>query len=436
MKSESLHTEFKSSFGDEVIETLVAFANSKGGRIRIGINDEGEPVKNFSIGKETLQNWMNEIKTKTQPSIIPDVEVIDMNGVDVVEMTMQEFPVKPVSFRGRYYKRVKNANHQLTLTEIADMHLKTFNTSWDNYVSHPYGLKDISIEKVRQFIALSNRIRDNQIQDDPLTVLRKYELIKDDGSISNGCHLLFAGQDIFSATVSVIRFSRNTVIKDSLVLRTDLFSEVDAILDFIKKHINKNYIITGNIQREERWEYPLNALREIIINMVVHRDYQSAGDSFVKLYDDHIEFFNPGSLPNEITVEQLLSGNYISFARNRKIADMFREAGVIEKYGDGIKRIASTFQDEGLTIPVFENYQHGFRVTVFSAAHQNVVENVVENETAVLQEIFHNNKISARKIGQKLGLAERTVQRYLRNLQDRKKIERVGGDKGGHWQVK
>ena len=94
--SEGLHTEFKTSFNEDVIETLVAFANAKGGTVYVGVADNGEP-KGITIGKETIQNWINEIKNKTQPSIIPDIEAINYKGVDIIEVKSQEFPVKPVS---------------------------------------------------------------------------------------------------------------------------------------------------------------------------------------------------------------------------------------------------------------------------------------------------------------------------------------------------
>jgi ATP-dependent DNA helicase RecG len=121
---ENLHTEFKSSFNDAVIETLVAFANSSGGQVLVGVNDKGLPVKGFKIGNETIQQWVNEIKNKTQPSIIPDAEIVNVAGKETVAFFVKEFPIKPVSFKGRYYKRVKNSNHQLTLNEIANLHLK------------------------------------------------------------------------------------------------------------------------------------------------------------------------------------------------------------------------------------------------------------------------------------------------------------------------
>ena len=355
---ENLNTEFKSSFNDEVIETLVAFANTHGGKVLVGVDNKGLPIKKFMIGDETVQQWINEIKTKTQPSLIPDSTIIDRVGAKVVELSVKEFPVKPVSFKGRYYKRVKNSNHQLNLTEITDLHLKTFNTSWDSYITNDYTLEDISLDKVHAFIATSNKLREIKIADDPMVVLNKFELLKEN-RIVNACHLLFAKNEVFKATIELGRFSAPALIKDALTLRTDLFSEIEEVFNFIKKHINKEYIITGNPQREERWQYPMDALREIIVNMIVHRDYMHYGDSSVKIYDNHIEFFNPGGLPDTITINQLVHGDYVSQTRNKKLAAMFKEAGVIEKYGSGIKRIQQQFIAHNLQPPVFENFQQG-----------------------------------------------------------------------------
>lgn len=178
-------------------------------------------------------------------------------------------------------------------------------------------------------------------------MLNKYELIKD-SQVTNAAFLLFSKADVFQATIELGRFSTPTSIKDGLTVRTDLYSEVSEVLDFIRKHINKSYIITGDPRREERWQYPMDAIREIVINMIVHRDYMHYGDSSVKIYDDYIEFFNPGKLPENITVDQLLSDNYSSQARNKKVASMFKEAQLIEKYGSGIKRIREGFATYGL----------------------------------------------------------------------------------------
>ena len=229
------------------------------------------------------------------------------------------------------------------------------------------------------------------------------------------------------------------MIKDAITIRSDLFSEVREVLDFVKKHINKEYIVTGNPQREERWQYPLNALREIAINMIIHRDYMHHGDSSVKIFDNRIEFFNPGKLPDYITVEQLTSGNYSSEARNKKIASIFKEAGIIEKYGSGIRRIQEDFTLYNLEKPVFENFQHGFRVTVFSNkifVTDNVTDNVTDERSKyILNLMRENNQISATEIAEKLKVTKRTILRDIEKLKKQGKLKRIGDNKTGHWEI-
>lgn len=439
-----------------MIISLVAFANTEGGSVYVGVDDRDLAISSFTIVKESVQQWTNEIKNKTIPSIIPDVFQEEMNGVEVLVFEIKEFPIKPVAFRGRYYKRFKNANHQMSLLEISALHLKTFHTSWDYYPSSRYDLGAIDLEKVNRFIASSNEIRDTKIQDDPLTVLRKFEMIKENGQIANACHLLFSKNEVFDATISIGRFSTETSIKDSLVLRTDLFTEVEETLTFFRKHINKNYIITGDPKREERWEYPLEALREIVVNMIVHRDYQNPGDSIIKIFDHKIEFYNPGGLANGLTIAQLQSGRYTSFARNRKISDLFREAGIIEKYGSGVKRITDAFLNYGLLAPIFESLPNGFQVTVYGKVPETIAGGInggvsgginrgVNLETAdvvnvdskaIFSFIEKNPGVNVLLLMNHFEVPKRTVERWVKQLKDEHKIEFRGAPKtGGYWVV-
>lgn len=116
--------EFKSSFNIQVIETLVAFANTKGGKVLAGVSDDGH-VPGVSTNTESVQSWVNEIKIKTTPALIPEVEIVKIENKQAVVFTVQEYPIKPVSLRGKYYKRVANSNHILNTTEVVNMHLQT-----------------------------------------------------------------------------------------------------------------------------------------------------------------------------------------------------------------------------------------------------------------------------------------------------------------------
>ena len=145
---ENSRVEYKSSFNDSVIESITAFANTKGGSIFIGLDDNKQFVKDFKIGKESIQQWLNEIKQKTRPSVIPDFEIVQIEENDIIEIKVQEFPVKPVSFKGRYYKRVHNSNQQLSPLEIADTSLQSLQLSWDSYPAINKSIDDIDFSKV------------------------------------------------------------------------------------------------------------------------------------------------------------------------------------------------------------------------------------------------------------------------------------------------
>jgi len=125
---ESDRLEFKAGFDQETIQTLAAFANTRGGCVIIGVDNHGT-VHGIQTGQETIQNWINQIKQATSPFIFPDIELAIENGKTIAVLSIQEYPVKPISCKGRYFKRVKNSNHQMSISEISNLHLKTMNTS-------------------------------------------------------------------------------------------------------------------------------------------------------------------------------------------------------------------------------------------------------------------------------------------------------------------
>ena len=358
-QGEGLKAEFKTSFNVETIETLVAFANANGGVVCVGVKDNGKVV-GVQLGSESISQWINEIKSKTEPSIIPDVEEFTIDGKTIVALSIKEFPIKPVAVGGRYYKRIKNSNHRLSLSEISNIYLQTFNSSWDYYIDDQHSLDDISLDKVLAFARKGESSADEK---DPLRLLKKYELLRD-GQITKAAFLLFVKDFTALSGIQAGRFKSPTKIIDSVSLHSDLFTEVDEVMAFLRKHFMVEYIITGNPQREERFDYPEDAIREIVLNMIVHRDYCDSSDSIIKIFDDRIEFFNPGKLLDDLTIDELLSDNYTPQSRNKQINLMFKEIGLVEKYGSGIRRIINTCEKHGACKVDFFSVQHGFKVVV------------------------------------------------------------------------
>ena len=201
-------------------------------------------------------------------------------------------------------------------------------------------------------------------------------------------------------------------------------------------------VITGKAKHTQRWQYPMEAIREIVMNMIVHRDYRDEADSIIKIFDDSIEFFNPGRLPENITEKDLIENTYRSTPRNKLIADIFRSMGLIEKYGSGIKRIMSYFSEAGLPKPTFQNQSNGFLVTVLAnpttknVKIENVTENVTEKRLNQIIQLFKNNpSITTELIAEKLNVTRRTILRDLEKLKKSGKVVYAGSQKKGYWQI-
>lgn len=433
--------EFKKAFNEAVIEPIVAFSNSKGGTLFIGVTDHREIV-GVTIGKESLVHWVNEIKSKTVPQIIPDIETIRHNGKTIVKVIINEYPIKPVCTRGRYFKRVENANHLLSVSEVVDLHLQSLNSSWDAYPDPVHAIDDISIDKVQE--AIETMMRNHMtIVENPLSFLAKYNLLREN-KLTNAAYLLFKKKESVDTAIELGRFQTEIIIKDSRRSKSDVIAQIDEVLEFVKKHINKEVIITAKPHNIQRWQYPIEALREIITNMVVHRDYRLSSDSIVKIFDHKIEFYNPGRLPDSITIQDLLNNNYRSTPRNKLLADFFKDLGLIEKYGSGIQRIINYFREEQLPSPEFQNISDGFMVTVFAKERKEVVENAPENVpenapekriTVIMEFIKLDAGISMLDLAKKIGVDHKTIKRDIAKLKSLGLLRRIGPAKGGHWEV-
>ena len=264
-KGEGEMLEFKSSFNNEAIETMVAFANTIGGRVLVGVNHKSEII-GVKVNEESAQNWVNEIKGKTAPAIIPNVNIVQHNDKTIVIFTIEEYPIKPIAIRGKYFKRVVNSNHLMSITEVVNLHLQSFNTSWDFHVNDQFKITEISLDKVQTAIDIIKQTGSG-INDDPLTFLLKYDLIRAD-KLTNAAYLLFTARDTVLTTIELGRFQTDTIIKDSSRTKSDITSQIDQVMEFVKKHINKEVIITGQPRNNQKWQYPLEAIREIVINMI------------------------------------------------------------------------------------------------------------------------------------------------------------------------
>jgi len=444
--TESENVEFKSTFSRAVIETLVAFANTKGGAVYVGVNDKGE-VKGVDIANESMQQWINEIKSKTEPSLIPYVEIVKIKNKELVIFSTHEQPIKPISLQGRCYKRINNANHLLNVSEVSDLYMQTMQYSWDAYPYRGADINSLNLKKVEQFIAKVNLVKRFSLPLNPQDALSKLNMIQKN-TPTNAAMILFS-KDNLRYNVHIGRFKTPSLIVADKMINGNLFDVLEESMQTIIGHLKFAFEITGKTtQRTEIPEYPLDAIRELLVNSLIHRDYQSPTDIQIKVYDNSITFFNPSGLYGNISEEDLNTDSYQASTRNKQIAEAFYLTNDIEKYGSGFIRIRKAIADYPTMKFEFHNLGHGF-LTEFNYEKQKIslnnhaeIENGKktarkrqENGKKIIDKIQESSDISIVELAETLGLSIKTVRTNIDKLKQNGIITRIGPDKGGYWEV-
>ena len=303
---------------------------------------------------------MNEIKQSTSPAIFPIINILKFEHKVVVKFQINEFPIKPVAYKDRYYARKENANHKLTIDEITELRFFSLSYSFDSYgVNSTFDQLDTSaLQYFKKTVARNKRF---QLSDDIQEDLIKLGIVKTD-KLTRAAELLFG---LHHTNIHIGRFKTETTIIDDIMIRSPLILAVNEAIDFIKKNIRLGFEFGGETtKRTETWQYPLPAIREFLLNAIVHRDYTNPTDLIIKIYDESIEITNPGKLMGDLTVEKLFTGNYVSIHRNKLLTEAFYLTGDIEKYGTGFKRIKDWFKSYPNLNYQVNNMQDFVQVTI------------------------------------------------------------------------
>lgn len=361
---ESETIEFKESFSDEALETVGAFSNALGGTLLIGVKDSGD-ICGLQVGKKSLEDIANRIQDATDPRLQPSLALVQTGKKTVLVITVAAGTRAPVSIRGRYFRRSGRTNQRMSHEEIMQRMVANTGLSWDAAVEPLAKLSDLDPEKMDHFISLVKKARRRPVPEETSAqeLLRKIELLKEDRPTRAAVLLFGKNPDSFfsSAFLKIGRFRSPVLIVDDREVHGSLFNQVDEAMLWFRDRLTTEFIISGKPERDVRWEYPLAAIREAVVNAVCHRDYSSAAHSQIRLYDDKLEIWNAGGLPPSLTAETLLQ-EHDSVPRNRKIAEAFFYAGIIERWGSGTLRIVSELAAAGLPQPRFESEPDRFRI--------------------------------------------------------------------------
>ncbi|MGC8746783.1 MAG: ATP-binding protein [Candidatus Saccharicenans sp.] len=356
--------EFKRQWTDRALEDLAAFANTRGGTLLVGIREDGEIV-GTKVNDQEIQRITNLIAAHL--GITPSIRAVEIEGLPALEI--QVAPATGlVPYGGRYLRRVGTTNRDFAPDELARHLLERSGRTWDGLPSE-WTLGEIDSESIKYFGRLARSRLPHADPENPEQTLQNLELLSD-GRLKNAGVLLFGKrpQRLFPQAQMRIGIFRGTEILDSHDYKGTLWEQLDGAMERFRQVLKVRFDIKveepslEGLQRKEVWEYPLEALREAIINALVHRDYTIPADIQIKIHEDRLEIWNAGELPPPLKPEDL-RGSHGSVLRNPLIAQAFYYANLIERWGTGTTRIIELCRQQDQPEPEFQNQQGGFLVT-------------------------------------------------------------------------
>ncbi len=448
-QGESEITEFKKSVGEwkEIIETISAFSNTRGGEIIVGINNNGE-VNGVEIGKKTLEDLTNKIKENTDPEIYPCITTRIINNKTTIVIEIKESSDHLVLAFGRPYKRVGKSTVRMSKDEYERLILEKHKDKlqFDTRICIKATIKDIDKEKLRWFLRKSKEERNYDI--DPETpikeALNRLNIIQDE-SPNNTAVLLFGKDPQKFFPQLKIRAGRFKGIKgldfiDMKVLEGAIPEIREKAMNFIAEHIKHGVFFDAN-RRYDKWEYPLRALEEVLNNALAHRDYFSNAEIHLSIYDDRIEVWNPGELPPPLTPEDL-KREHKSIPRNKFLADKLFLIKYIEEWGRGTNRIIDEMRENKLPEPEFKSYSGGFAVILHGPgkSFEEKIEKeklhkleINERQREAIEYLRREKKITRQVYCQINNVGDTYAKKELKELIQKKIIRKIGKGKSTYY---
>ena len=434
--NESQTTEFKPSWRDEYLKTICAFANTEGGKLLIGVDDRGNfiGVKNSKKLLEDLPNKILDIL-----GIIPKIKLDKQNSKEIIFVEVKH-SYAPISYHGKFYIRSGSTTQELKGRELTRFLISKSGKRWDEYSEERATIEDINIKTLEMFKKIAfQRLPFAKEEDNPVKFLQKLNLLNN-GNLTRASILLFGKNPKrfwTSAYIKVGKFLSDTDIVSSDDVEGNLFEQVQKTIELLKTKYLVSEIKFEGIYRKEELEYPEEALREAIINAVIHRDYIGAHTQ-LKVYTDKIILWNDGGLPNEIKIEDLKK-NHHSKPRNELLADIFFKAGLIEAWGRGTIKITDECNNAGLPEPEFKEEFGGFAVYFFKDIYtEDILKKTGLNERQIiaLKYIKKHGSINLSDFKRLIqSVSEKTLYRDLQGLVNKEILIEIGEKKGRNYKL-
>lgn len=430
--NESEFVELKSEVVSDICKEVIAFANTKGGTLYIGVADDGTV-----IGIENVDNVTLQLNNKVRDSIKPDVtmfvryETQIACGKQILAVTVQKGTDRPYYLAGKGLKpsgvfvRNGTSSDPATDTAIRKMIKETDGDSFETMRSLEQSL---TFETAAEQFAKRNLLFD-------AAKMRTLEMISADGIYSNVALLL---SDQCSSTIKAATFSGSdkSIFQDRREFSGSLFQQMEELYAYLDLR-NQTKATFEGLYRTDTRDYPEEALREALLNSLVHRDYSISASTLVSVYDDRIEFVSVGGLPAGIELDDILLG--LSVCRNPKLATVFYRLKLIEAYGTGMPKIMSAYNEYDLK-PKIEVTNNAFKITLPNCNIGSVIHSdfIIGNgyEARILEFIKTHGQVVRSEVDTLLEVSQSTASRILKKMINDGLIYQEGKGKATRYKTK
>ena len=458
---ESVNVEYKVSVPKDsakYMKTVVAYANGRGGKIIFGVDDKTLEVVGMDTDSifQTIDAITNAISDSCEPTILPDItlQTVEDKTVIVVEIfpgKMRPYYIKSKGMVSGTYVRSSGTTRPVADYMLKELILEGQNRYYDCEVCEGLTITPEDIERLcaeMKATAIRNTLTEGEklkVKDVTQNVLISWGVLaeKDGAIVPTNAYALLTGQARFQPVIqcAVFKGKDRAYFVDRREFEGSIQDQMEAAFQYVLEKINRGMRIQG-MYRQDRYELPVDSVREMIANSVAHRSYLEQGNIQVALFDDRLEVTSPGMLLNGVSIKKMKEG--YSKPRNRAIASAFAYMKIIEKWGSGIPRILRECSEYGLPEPEIIDFDGDFRVNMYRQlpekdwSHTNDTktdtnDTISENDTKVLNLIKENPSITQAELKEKLQVSIVTVKRLMANLQKRGLIERQGSSRKGKW---
>lgn len=436
---ENQNIEFKQEYVPDIRKEVMGFANAEGGTVYVGIRKNGK-VLGVEDPDGVMLQIVNSLKDALAPDIMPFVRVnsVEIEGKQVVEINVTTGTNRPYYLREKglkpsgVYVRKGSSTQPMTEEGIREMILQNSGRSFElcRSMNQELTFHTLQAEMQKRLIELGT------------SQMRTLKLIGEDGLYTN-LALLLSDQCETTTKVALFQGTDKEVFRDRKEFTGSILKQLEEVYQFINL-LNKTKATFSGLDRTDMRDYPEEAVRESLLNSIVHRDYSFSGSNLVNIYENRMEFVSLGGLVSGLELKSIFLG--VSQSRNPNLAAVFYRMRLIESYGTGIGKIERAYKTYQFQ-PEFETAKGVFRVTLpnrnekqereeRAKDHVDTMVSLNEQKSLIVQYAKENGSVTRKEVEDLIGAGTTKAFRLLKELCEAGKLEQKGNGKLSTYVIK